>query len=398
MTGGTNMGDIAGNVGLAVNSARERETEKIIRAAIRSIPGIGSGRLRQIIAYFGSALAAWQAPREAWRHFGDPVSGEVFWRHRGKVDPEAVGEDLHRQEIGLVMPGEEAYPVLLGELADAPPLLYYRGHRWSGGEALAIVGSRRATAYGKSAANYIAREVAQRGVVIVSGLARGIDTAAHQGALAGDGVTWAFLGCGLDTVYPAENKRLAAQITERGALFSEFIPGTPPEPGNFPARNRLISGSSRGVVVVEAAQRSGALITVDFALEQGREVFAVPGPIFSELSRGPHNLLRMGAKIVEQVDDIWAEIGIWSSSKTAGEAAVGEVRGENAFTLPEAAGSATHGPILELLSDVPLHIDRIVLACPLEASAVALGLLELELEGKILQLPGQHYVLARQSS
>ena len=371
-----------------------------MRAVLRSITGIGSGRLRQIIACFGSATAAWRVPREAWRCFGETGWIEILWRERVKVDPVAVTENLHRQEIRLVMPGEKEYPTLLGELADAPPLLYYRGKLEPAAEALAVVGSRRATAYGKAAATHLAKEVARRGVVIVSGLARGIDTAAHQGALAANGVTWAFLGCGLDTVYPAENQRLAAQITERGALISEFAPGTPPEPGNFPARNRLISGAARGVLVVEAAQRSGALITVDLALEQGREVFAVPGPIFSEMSLGPHQLLRMGAKIVENADDIWTEIGVWSDAGMP-EAAVASAYAPDPGKKVSGSGAPAtgqpelHQKLLELLSDVPLHIDRIAMGCPLSAPEVALGLLELELAGKILQLPGQHYVLKR---
>lgn len=374
-----------------------------MRAAFRNIPGIGSQKLRRLIGYYGSARDAWQALQEKGLKYVDNLWLEGIAKFIRKIDPDAVAANLEKLNISLVIPGEQGYPSLLTELADAPPLLYYRGNLEPGKEALAIVGSRRATAYGKSASSYLAREVAARGVVVVSGLARGIDTAAHQGALNAHGKTWAFLGCGVDRIYPPENQKLAEAIMANGAVFSEFAPGTPPDAPHFPARNRLISGCARGVLVVEAGLKSGALITVDFALEQGREVFAVPGPIFSEMSRGTHQLLRLGAKVVEGIEDIWAEIGPWSS----GDHNESEVRKVTASSWGSAPGNSSpkrgkgsgvneeHQVLLELLSDVPIHIDRIVLSCPLPAATVALALLELELAGKIMELPGQHYVLAR---
>ncbi|SPF54926.1 DNA protecting protein DprA [Candidatus Desulfosporosinus infrequens] len=368
------------------------EQEKIVRAAFRTIAGIGSERLRRLIAYFGSAVKAWEAPQSTYLQVANQEKwlGEIL-KVRKNIDPREIGDALSKQGIKLITPDETNYPLLLAELADAPPLLYYRGHLQGDAEVLAFVGSRQATTYGKSAARVLARDAVAKGFVIASGLARGIDTAAHQGALDSKGVTWAFLGCGLDRIYPTENWKLAEDILARGALISEFRPGTPPKASHFPARNRLISGCSSGVVVVEAAERSGALITVDFALEQGREVFAVPGPIFSPVSRGPHHLIRQGAKIVEGIEDICNELPAWSKH-------VSQIsyNSERSPQETEFHGGTDHMSILQQLSDVPLHIDQITIHSTLPVATISLALLELQLGGKVTQLPGQHYVLARE--
>lgn len=368
------------------------EQEKMVRAAFRTMKGIGSQHLRQLIARFGSAVKAWEAPSNRYlQTFVREKWIDELLKDRKTMDPQKIGDNFNQQGIGMIIPNESDYPPLLAELADAPPILFFRGHLQGKAEVLAVVGSRQATAYGKSAARFLARDAAAKGIVIASGLARGIDTAAHQGALEGEGTTWAFLGCGLDCVYPSENRRLAEEILKNGALISEFTLGTPPQAGNFPARNRLISGSSLGVVVVEAAERSGALITVDFALEQGREVFAVPGPIFSKVSRGPHHLLRQGAKIVENIEDILNEMPV-------GRKYVRRVLGQKEQISESVSQEGVeYRSILQQLSDVPLHIDQIVLNSTLSAANISLALLELQLDGKILQLPGQHYVLARDS-
>lgn len=370
----------------------EIEQEKILRAAFRTIPGVGSQHLRRLIAYFGSAVKAWKAPASKYI----PIANTEKWvteivKAREMIDPQRIGDALIKEGIKIITPDEGDYPRVLAELADAPPLLYYRGQLLGDAEGLAIVGSRQATAYGKAVARTLARDATARGIVIMSGLARGIDTAAHQGAVDSGGVTWAFLGSGLDRIYPFENKKLAERILEKGAVISEFVPNAPPNATHFPARNRLISGCSRGVVVVEAAQRSGALITVDFALEQGREVFAVPGPIFSEVSRGPHHLLRQGAKIVEGIEDICNELPLWSQY-------VGQISPTKKVLSKESISSAhrEHESILKQLSDVPLHIDQITIHSKLPVSSISLALLELQLGGKIIQLPGQYYVLARE--
>lgn len=368
------------------------EQEKIVRAAFRTVKGLGSQHLRQLIACFGSAVKAWEAPSDLYfQRFQHDKWVEELIEKRRTLDPQIIEDRLNKQGIKMIIPDEQGYPPLLAELASAPPILFYRGQLQGNREVLAIVGSRQATAYGKSAARVLARDAADKGIVIASGLARGIDTAAHQGALEGNGITWAFQGCGLDRVYPTENQRLAEKILEKGALISEFTLGSPPHAQHFPARNRLISGCSRGVVVVEAAERSGALITVDFALEQGREVFAVPGPIFSKVSHGPHNLLRQGAKIAERIEDILNELPAWTNSVIKGSDQK-EISEKTEFS-----NRREHNLILQLLSDTPVHIDQITLQSSLSAASISLALLELQLEGKILQLPGQHYVLGRDS-
>lgn len=366
--------------------------EKRIRATIHSIHGVGSGKLRQLIARYGSATNAWYHLESTSDLFKEEPWLQQIVHKRREIDPYEIEDGLSEKGIHTVIPEEEEYPPLLRELTDAPPLLYYKGHLSIQKEAIAIVGSRRSTPYGRAAAEAISKELAQQEIVVVSGLARGIDTAAHKGALAGSGITWAVLGCGLNFMYPPENKKLAEGIIEKnGAIFSEFMPEMAPEPQLFPMRNRLISGMSRGVVVVEAALKSGALITVDFALEQGREVFAVPGPIFSEQSKGSNNLIRQGAKLIEGFKDILPEIPSLLSTpnlKQNGETAQKE--GSNRALEK----SSDHEELLQMLSDLPIHIDQLTMNSQIPPEQIPLALLELQLAGRIEQLPGQLYVLA----
>lgn len=394
--------------------------DRIYRAAILHIQGIGSQRLRQLLACFGTAKNAWEAREDTESRLEGASWFKKFLLERLKIDPEKIRLKLMQEDISLVALGEKHYPFLLAECQDAPPLLFYRGVLKPHQEGIAVVGARKATPYGKAAASCLARGIAESGYVIVSGLARGIDTAAHQGALAGNGVTWAFLAGGLDSIYPVENIKLARSISEKGALLSEYCPGMRAEAGNFPARNRLISGASRGVVVVEAAGRSGSLITVDFALEQGREVFAVPGPIFSEQSRGTHHLLKMGAKLVENKEDILSEIsssayflqsryqngfahhkleegnsGKENEEEKNEELNIQQEKTRRYAKREKRKGNEDWDIILESLSDTPLHIDRLTALCPIPAQQIALGLLELQLAEKIIQMPGQYYVLKR---
>lgn len=366
--------------------------EKRFRAAIHSIHGIGSGKLRQLIARYGSATKAWYYLESATDTFKEEPWIQQIIRKRRELNPYDIDEDLREKGIFTVIPEEEGYPPLLRELTDAPPLLYYKGKLSTQKEAIAIVGARRATPYGRAAAEAISKELAQHDIIVVSGLARGIDTAAHKGALAGHGITWAVLGCGLGFMYPPENKKLAEEIIEKdGALFSEFMPEMSPEPQLFPMRNRLISGMSRGVVVVEAALKSGALITVDFALEQGREVFAVPGPIFSEQSKGSNNLIRQGAKLIEGVKDILPEIPSLQSTSNSEKNEEG-MQKERTDTVHKA--TSEHDELLQIISDLPIHIDQITMNCQLPPEQIPLAILELQLAGRIEQLPGQLYVLA----
>ncbi|KUO66077.1 MAG: DNA protecting protein DprA [Gracilibacter sp. BRH_c7a] len=367
--------------------------EKIIRACILTIPGIGSQRLRHLIARYGSAQAAWDSPDFTLVDINPWLKD--FLQARKRISPEKIESNLTKEGISLVAREEDSYPFLLAECPGAPPLLFYKGKLEPKRECIAMVGARKATPYGKAAASFLAKEMALEDFVVVSGLARGIDAAAHKGTLEADGTTWAFLAGGLDKIYPPENLKLALEIMEKGkgAIISEYPPGMCSEPGQFPARNRLISGSSRGVIVVEAAEKSGALITVDFALEQGREVFAVPGPIFSEMSRGTHQLLKMGAKLVETKEDIIAELSVMDKPEisNAGRNQKRVIPVSSAST----ADNKCEEEIMQFLSDTPLHIDRLTSLCTFSPQEVALSLLEMQLSGRLVQLPGQHYVLQR---
>jgi len=292
----------------------------------------------------------------------------------------------------ILAPGDPAYPALLAVVPWATTL-------WVRGEvlpadalAVAIVGSRRASAYGEEAAERLAYDLASRGVTIVSGMARGIDTAAHHGALAARGRTLAVLGCGVDVVYPPENRALAAAIEARGALLSQFPPGTPPLAGHFPARNRTLAGLALGVVVVEAAERSGALITAGHAGDLGREVFAVPGKITSLASRGAHGLIRDGATLVQS----WSEVA--QELPEPYRSAIGAAPLPGGPVVETATGPAPGSEparLLELLSaDEPQHIERLIARSGVDAARTSAMLTALELEGWARQLGGQRWIAA----
>ncbi len=284
------------------------------------------------------------------------------------------------QERVIVL-GDEAYPTLLQEIIDPPLALHFRGDAsLLARPALAIVGSRRASPYGINAAEQLARQLAGAGIVIVSGGARGIDAAAHHAALEAGGATIAVLGTGIDVVYPPSNRRLFQRIEERGLIVSEFPPRTPPKPENFPIRNRVISGLTRGTVIVEATGRSGSLITARMAAEQGRDVFAVPGSIFSAGSEGTHRLVQYGAKLVHDANDVLEELpgGL--------RAAVG-------------SSEEPESPLKEVLAvlskDDGAHVDTVAAKVGRTPALVAESLLQLELEGWIRALPGARYVRVR---
>jgi len=284
----------------------------------------------------------------------------------------------------LLAPGDPGYPALLG-VTPSPPTLHVRGDFVEDDAlALAIVGSRRATAYGLEVAEQLAADLASRGATIVSGLARGIDTAAHRGALAAGGRTIAVFGSGIDVIYPPENRRLAEDIERRGVLVSQFPPGTLPRPWHFPERNRTIVGLVLGVVVVEAAERSGALITARLAGELGREVFAVPGRITSETSRGTHALIQDGAKLVQGWTDIVQELPeVWRRS-------MGE-RPVSGGPPPSVDGDAAR--VLALLRpDEPLHLEQLIAQGGMDPARASALLVTLEIEGLVRQIEGQRWV------
>lgn len=300
---------------------------------------------------------------------------------------EAEAELLKAERLGvtLVCFGEPDYPALLANIYKPPMVLYVKGDSGLLGlEGLAVVGSRAATSYGLKIARELSGKLAAKGLVIFSGLALGIDTAAHAGALAVGGKTVAVLGCGLDVSYPKSNWRLAEQIAQAGAMVSEYPLGTPPDAFRFPERNRIISGLGRGVLVVEAAQRSGSLITARLALEEGREVFAIPGRVDSVKSAGAHRLLQEGAKLVGGIDDILDEMGWLSETSSRGST-------PSAQPPPEEPLGPEEARVLAVLEAYPKHIDSIITQARLSPAKVNELLLRLELQGLIESLPGQQY-------
>lgn len=289
-------------------------------------------------------------------------------------------ELIEKLKIKLITGKDLSYPDNLSSIFHPPFLLYLRGDLKKEDEiAVAIVGTRRATNYGKIAARKIARELAKERITVVSGMARGIDTCAHEGALEEGGRTIAILGCGVDIVYPRENKSLMEQIIKQGAVISEFSLGTKPFAGNFPRRNRIISGLSRGVVVVEAPLKSGALITADFALEQGREVFSVPGVITNPYSKGTNKLIKEGAKVVESVYDILEELGISS------------LKNERKFHVDYQL-SFGEKAIFDHLTLNPSHIDDIIEKSGFPVAKVADILMKLQLKKMVRELPGKLFL------
>jgi DNA processing protein len=359
--------------------------ERLSWLALHLIPGLGSTLFRRLLGRFGSPGKVFEAGIDEISSV-QGVSKAIALRISGRrqdVDPS--GELRNAQRIGariLCFP-DENYPKRLKQIHNPPMVLYLKGRDVPPDVLLfGIVGSRKSTDYGLDCAERLAAGLAARGAWTVSGLARGIDSAAHWGALLGGGFTIAVLGTGIDRVYPSENKVLAGRIAEKGCLLSEFPLGSPPEPRNFPIRNRIISGLSNGVVVVEAAKSSGSLITASAALEQGRDVFAVPGNISSFTSSGTHHLIKQGAKLVEHAEDVLEEYG-W-----VGE--VGEVRAQRAVSVEGL--SADERAVYECLGHYPLHIDKIVRgAAGMDAGAVTGILLKLELVGLVKQHQGKMF-------
>ncbi|MHB8928498.1 MAG: DNA-processing protein DprA [Bacillota bacterium] len=358
--------------------------------ALASVPGLGARRLAGLLAAFGSAEAALeQNPTRLRRAARLPPGTESQFEAktlRAHLD-EAEAELERVAEAGgwaLGLDGPD-YPSLLRTITDPPPVLFGLGDpKALARTAAAMVGTRRATPYGLTVTRMIAGDVGRAGAVVVSGLAHGIDAAAHRAVVAAGGVTVAVLGSGLRHIYPRENRTLAERMIEAGAVVSEHTLGTAPLPGHFPARNRIISGLSKAVVVVESEERGGAMITADCALEQGREVLAVPGPITSRFSRGPHALIKEGAGVVTGADDVLEAIGF----VPAGRSGTG---GGSRKAPPRFPGSEAE-LVFKALSVVPVGPDEIIRVTRLEAPAVAAALGALEVEGLIRRLPGPSYM------
>lgn len=351
-----------------------------------NIPGIGRVRLAQLENYFGSIEDAWKAtPGELKKAGLDSTARRAINSCRPGISPEAEMEKLDRCGVRALTCNDNDYPARLKEIYDYPPVLYVRGTLLPQDEwCLAVVGTRRATIYGKQVTEEIVTDLAQNKITIVSGLAKGIDTIAHRSALAAGGRSFAVFACGLDTVYPAENASLARDIIGNGALISEYPLGTKPRAENFPRRNRILSGLSLGVLVVEAGESSGALITARMALEQNREVFAIPGSILSPVSRGTNHLIQDGAKLVRDYSNVLEELNLTTVVRQM------EIR----EILPE---SETEAIIMKLLSTEPIHIDEVCRSSNLPAAIVSSTLAMMELKGQVKQAGAMNYVLAREA-
>jgi len=364
--------------------------------ALKSIAGVGNITFPALVDEFGSLPAIFAAPVSKLsetpgisQNIATAISGFKGW---DKVKVEL--EFLSKNDINIITYQDELYPVKLMNIYDRPPFLYVRGNLNKNDTNIAIVGSRLASTYGKYTTERISRELALKGLTIVSGMARGIDSVAHRGALTAHGRTIAVLGSGLDVIYPPENKKLYADIIQNGAVISEFPLGTPPRSANFPTRNRIISGMSYGVVIVEAGEKSGSLITARLALEQGREVFAVPGSIDAAGSRGTNKLIKQGAKLIENTDDILEEIlpqferTIVLRPPSASNPEVVAVK--NTETL-----SAVDQKIIGFVSGSRVHIDDLISSTGLSSADILSALTTLELKGMVRQYPGKFFSLKK---
>lgn len=415
--------------------------------ALKSVPGVGNHLYKQLIERFSTPEKVFSAA-EAELIAVEGVSPKLARAVRVHRRPDAaVRAEIQRAgDLGcrIITFNDPEYPSLLRHIHDPPPYLYVRGRLATLENGIAVVGARKASSYGMAAARRLARELSEMGWTIVSGMARGIDTSAHKGALDGAGRTVAVMGSGFAEIYPPENRVLFDRICEQGAVISEFPVQEPPNAYNFPARNRIISGMTLGTVVVEASSKSGSLITARLAAEQGREVFAVPGSIHSHTSEGTHNLLKQGAKLVTTVEDIIEEFprfqgrtikhGTAAGVETTGSSGVNSgdrpvLRGEDAWSgeLPigsdsdvggnivgvsvgrsagRSADTATRGPagvstgltpdqagVLEIIDAYPVHIDDLCRRAGMDIGRLSGLLLNLELKGLIYQRPGKYFCL-----
>jgi DNA processing protein len=364
---------------------------------LTKLEGLGVRGAHRLVEHFGSPQAAYMASLTELESCGIPARvAQSIFAQAGLKEAARDLEASAKAACQVVAYSSDDYPPRLKQIPDPPLVLYVRGDvKVLSRYALAIVGTRRPTAYGSQVAQRLAHDLAQRQLVIVSGLARGIDSAAHRGALEAAGKTVAVLGSGIDVIYPRENKRLAEQVTECGALISEFPPGTSPAPENFPIRNRTISGLALGVVVVEAAEYSGSLITARLALEQNREVFAVPGNITSAQSFGPNHLIKQGAKLVDEWMDVIEEfpreirMQLLPSVEASDEAAAQPQTG----SLFEQSLTPDQKAVFDVLrADQPLFVDAILTSASISQPRVMTALLELEMAGVIRQLPGKNFI------
>ena len=344
------------------------------------VRGIGSVRFQQIRTFFGDLSTAWQAPPEAFQQAGLPERARVnFLKLRQEIDLDQVLDSILEKNVTVLTFLDHDYPDLLREIDQAPPVIYLKGALTpTDAFSVAVVGTRKVSDYGQQVTRDTCTYLAARGLTIVSGLARGVDALAHQHALKAGGRTIAVLGSGVDVIYPPEHRKLASAIVENGALISDYPLGTQPEGVNFPPRNRIISGLSLATVVIEAGERSGALITADFALEQGREVFAVPGNVLSPVSRGTNRLIQNGAYAMISPQDVFDVLNLDQI----------DAKKDARRLLPT---DDIEARILQVIDYQPKHIDEICNETDLAIEKVSAALTLMELKGMLQHVGGMRY-------
>ncbi len=359
--------------------------EKQFWVGLTLVRGIGAVRLQSLIDYFGDAKTAWQSAPGEFRAAGlNPKIVERLLEVRKSVDLEKLWDKIVAQGIKILTWNDELYPPRLKEIEQPPPVLYVRGEILPEDHfAVAIVGTRKITSYGRQVTEELSAFLAANGVTVVSGLARGVDAVAHSAAIKAGGRTVAVLGSGVDRIYPPENRAIAEQMMSRGALVSDYPVGTAPESTNFPPRNRIISGLSLAVVVIEAGETSGALITAEFAAEQGREIFAVPGSILAPQSKGTNKLIQNGALPLLTPQDLLQALNL---TRVGAQKAARKI-------LP---ADEVEAQLLNALGDEPLHVDEIRNQTGLPVEKVSAALVMMELKGMVRQVGGMNYVAVRE--
>ncbi len=362
--------------------------------ALKSLEKVGNVCFNSLVKTFGSPRAVFDAPTASLQTI-DRVTRKTARNIKTFDNWAAIERELEladKLNVSIITSDSPSYPRLLLNIYDFPPILYVRGTLSNQDINVAVVGSRMASTYGRFTTERLCRELAMKGVTVVSGMARGIDSSAHAGAIAGKGRTIAVLGSGIDVIYPPENRRLFEKIADNGALITEFPFSTQPLASNFPARNRIISGLSLGVVVVEANEKSGSLITARIALEQGREVFAVPGSIDSPGTKGTHKLIREGAKLVENTYDILEEIlpQVNINSRTVEPS---DERSQLEHSVKSEELNADEKAILKLIGKKPVHIDSLAADSDYQIRDILSILMSLELGGHVEQLPGKNFIV-----
>ncbi|MBV6394784.1 MAG: hypothetical protein HFACDABA_00352 [Anaerolineales bacterium] len=349
------------------------------------IKGIGAVRMRALMSYFDSLEEAWSAPQEQLQEAGlSPKVAETVVKLRASVDLNRVVENIEKQNINVLTWEDELYPPRLREIEQPPPVLYTRGDiTMEDHFAVAIVGTRRITPYGRQITEELASFLAGQGITVVSGLARGVDAVAHSAALKAGGRTIGVLGSGVDKIYPPEHTQMAGKMMTQGAVISDYAVGTPPDSSNFPPRNRIISGLSMASVVIEAGETSGALITAEFAAEQGREIFAVPGSILAPQSKGTNKLIQNGAHPLLTPQDLMQALNLTRA-------------GEFKAARKAIPVDALEAQLLDALSAEPTHVDEIRNSTGLPIEKVSATLTLMELKGMVRQVGGMNYIAIRE--